>query len=143
MAEPNETGAPGSLPNNRPFWAGSVQSMEQTNALLGQALAAASPDAVFGQPVQVGDTVVIPCNELSVSIGVGYGGGYGGGGDTQSAGGGGGGGSMGRPVGVVTVRPDGVRWEPAVDTTKLGIAFFTTIAAMFMMWGSMRRTLGK
>jgi uncharacterized spore protein YtfJ len=78
-----------------------------------------------------------------VTMGAGYGGG---GGFTPTAGeeeqeeadfeagggGGGGGFSMGRPVAVITIGPDGTQVEPIIDPTKISIAFFTTIAAMMM-----------
>lgn len=132
MAEENQQqDAQSGLPNGDTFWAGRVSSLEETNNLLERALEAASPNAVFQEPVVMGDTAVITCCELNVGLGVGYGGGSdakGGGG-----GGGGGGGSMGRPVAAITIRPDGVKVEPVVDYTKLGIAILTTFGAMFVM----------
>jgi uncharacterized spore protein YtfJ len=59
--------------------------------------------------------------------------------DETGGGGGGGGFSFGRPVAAVVIEPNGVRVEPIVDPTKLGIAFFTTLGAMFFAWTSLRR----
>jgi hypothetical protein len=33
----------------------------------------------------------------------------------------------------------GLRIEPVVDVTKIGLAFFTTMGAMLLMLGRMRR----
>lgn len=132
MAEEKQTqGAESGLPNGDPLWMGEVGSAQETNALLERALEAASPNAVFQEPVVMGDTVVITCCELNVGLGVAYGGGSEGRG--RGGVGGGGGGSMGRPVAVVSIRPDGVKVEPVVDVTKLGIAFLTTVGAMLIM----------
>jgi hypothetical protein len=46
---------------------------------------------------------------------------------------------MARPVAVISVGPDGVDVEPVVDVTKLGLALFTALGAMFLMFGRMRR----
>ena len=54
-------------------------------------------------------------------------------------GGGGGGFSMARPVAVISVGPEGVRVEPIVDVTKLGLAFLTLLGSMLMTWRKMRR----
>ena len=39
-----------------------------------------------------------------------------------AGGGGGGGGSSGRPVAAIVIGPDGVKIEPVVDVTKIGLA---------------------
>jgi hypothetical protein len=46
---------------------------------------------------------------------------------------------MGRPVAVISVGPSGVRVEPVVDPTKIALAFFTMLGALFMSWRAMRR----
>ena len=96
---------------------------------------------IFGEPTTIGDTTVITASEVQVGMGIGFGYGSGGEGATSGEGGGvgGGGGSAGRPVAAILISPTGVRVEPIVDVTKLGLAFFTTIGAMFMIWRSMRR----
>jgi hypothetical protein len=40
---------------------------------------------------------------------------------------------------VINIGPSGVRVEPVVDVTKIGLALFTTLGAMFMMLSRMRR----
>ncbi len=119
---------------------------------------AASPAAVYSDPIEAGEYKVITASEVSVGLGYGFGGGGGfgetpaGGEDEDSdqagmagsgaglgAAGGGGGGSLGRPVAAIEIGPHGVRVEPIVDPTKIAIAFFTTLMSMFMMMGQMRR----
>ena len=111
--------------------------------LIGHLFDVAKPDKVYTVPLIVDDLTVITASELMVTMGAGYGGG---GGFTPTAGeeeqeeadfeagggGGGGGFSMGRPVAVITIGPDGTQVEPIIDPTKISIAFFTTIAAMMM-----------
>ena len=96
----------------------------------------ARADAVFGEPMERGDSIVIPCSE--VFVGMGFGMGMGGGGDQQqgqgSGGGAGAGGSArGRPVAAIIISPEGVRVEPIVDVTKVVLASLTT-GAFILLW---------
>lgn len=125
-----------------------VKSTEQAAELIGRLFRLAEPGAVFGAPITQGERTIIVASELSVGMGVGFGAGGTAGveGATDAAaapgagsGGGGGGFAMGRPVAAVVIEPAGVRVEPIVDPTKLGIAFFTTLGAMFLAWSQMRR----
>jgi uncharacterized spore protein YtfJ len=118
--------------------------------LVGHLFEVAKPDTVYSEPLNVEDRTIITASELVVSMGAAYGGGggsspatgeeeqeetdFGGGG-----GGGGGGYSMGRPVAVITIGPDGTHVEPIVDPTKIAIAFFTTMAAMILTLGQILR----
>jgi len=96
-------------------------------------------DTVFGQPVERGNTIIIPCSEMSVGLGLGGGGGFnatseqsnqpGGGG----SGGGGGGGANARPVAVIVMSQEGVRIEPIIDLTKIALASLTT-GAFVLFW---------
>lgn len=97
------------------------------------------PGVVFSEPHTVGDTTVITASEVYVGMGLGFGGGSGDDGGASGGGGGGGGGSAGRPVAAIIVTPKGVQVEPIVDVTKIALAFFTTLGAMFMAWRAMRR----
>jgi len=112
--------------------------------MIGRLFDVAKPNAVYTDPLSVGDHTVITASENVVTMGAGYGGG---GGynpasneeddeDTLSGGAGGGGGGGGfstsRPVAVITIGPEGTHVEPIVDPTKIAIAFFTTFAAMVM-----------
>jgi uncharacterized spore protein YtfJ len=99
------------------------------------------PGVVFSEPVTVDDNTVITAAEVHVGMGLGFGHGSGGADDSDGQGGGvgGGGGSAGRPVAAIVIGPKGVQVEPIVDVTKIALAFFTTIGAMFMAWRAMRR----
>ncbi len=140
MSEENNGASESNLPNGQPLWAGAIGSAAEASALLERALEAASPNAVFQEPVIMGDTCVITCSELNVGIGVGYGGGSDESGQ-GGGGGGGGGGSFGRPVAVISIQPDGVKVEPVMDLTKLGIAAFSTLIALIMARGQAKRSL--
>ena len=105
--------------------------------LMSKVTDAASPKAVFGEPIQQGDTTVITAS--SVNIGLGYWlGGFvldrsGSEHEKRSevnGGGGGGGGSYARPVAVISIRPDGVKVEPIIDITKICLGFFSMMAAV-------------
>jgi uncharacterized spore protein YtfJ len=120
-----------------------VHTPEEGKALLEKITAAASPQAVFGDPIQQGDTTVITANAVSVGLGFGM---FGFVLDRNEAqqeehqtarkevngGGGGGGSTRARPVAVVTINPQGVSVMPIVDVTKICLVFFTTFAATFI-----------
>jgi uncharacterized spore protein YtfJ len=117
----------------------------------------AGPTAVFGAPVERGDTTVIPC--CRVSVGLGFGGGGGAGparaegdqvetqvetqadtqaGQTQTATGegiGGGGGSQGRPVAAIILTPGHVQIRPIVDVTRVAFAGMATAVALALLIG--------
>lgn len=141
----------------------SVPNQQRFNKLLSRLYDVARPGAAFTEPVVSGDHTVIMAQEVTVSLGGGFGGGGGigsgagveeqavtvesdeGGGSGISVGGGGGGGgtATARPVAVITVSPNGVHVEPIVDPTKISLALFTTIGAIFMMAAKMRRLARK
>lgn len=99
------------------------------------------PGVVFSEPTTSGDHTVITASEVYAGVGLGFGRGSGGAPDTngEGSGGGGGGGSAGRPVAAIIIGPKGVTVEPIVDVTKIALAFFTTLGAMYMTWRTMRR----
>jgi uncharacterized spore protein YtfJ len=104
-------------------------------------LATADVGVVYGEPIEHGDTVIIPTAE--VLCGLAFGVGSGGGTSTdekqdqpaQGFGGGGGGGGrvLSRPVAVVVASPEGVRVEPVVDITKIALAGLTALGFMVGM----------
>jgi uncharacterized spore protein YtfJ len=102
-------------------------------------------DAVYGPPVKDGDTLVIPTAEVVSTLGFGLG--YSGGmakpgaeiNNTDGLGGGGGGYGFSRPVAVIISSPEGVRVEPVVDVTKLGLAALTVFGFMFSLMARIRR----
>jgi len=134
-----------------------VKNQEQAAELMEKLLAVAQPCAVYSEPVTVGEHTVITASEVSASMGFGFG--IGGGTGTEPAegeavsedepqgergeakgfggGGGGGGASMGRPVAVISIGPEGVQVDPVVDATKIALAVFTTAGAMLIMLGKM------
>jgi uncharacterized spore protein YtfJ len=113
----------------------------------------AGPTAVFGAPVERGDTTVIPCCRVSVGLGFGGGGGTGPAraegdqGETQAdtqagqattatgEGIGGGGGSQGRPVAAIILTPGRVQIRPIVDVTRVAFAGMATAVALALLIG--------
>ncbi len=135
-----------------------IKSQAQNLELMEKLFAVAQPGAVYGEPVASGEYTVITASEILVAAGSGYGVGGGTGVETLEeetavegeedegtgfgGGGAGGGVSVGRPVATINIGPNGVQVQPVVDVTKIGLAFFTTIGAMLMMLGRMRRASG-
>jgi uncharacterized spore protein YtfJ len=133
-----------------------VPDQAAADALMKRLFDVTHPSSVFSEPISQGEYRVIMAAEVSVGLGYGYGGGAGAGNEAAEeseaekgaapgpvnagagGGGGGGGGAMARPVAVISIGPDGVRVEPIVDATKIALAFFTTLGAMFMMRRRMR-----
>lgn len=124
-----------------------VPNQERANEIMDMLFAAARPDSLYSPPVVQGDRAVIIASEVAGGMGYGFGGGGGIGTPEEgeapeggAGGGGGGGGSiMGRPVAAISVGPDGVHVEPIVDPTKIAIAFFTALAAIFVALSRIKR----
>lgn len=131
----------------------SIGSFEAILSRVDRLLEVARPEAVYAPPVTVGTRTVIGAAEVLIATGVGGGGGY----DARSPegeepaaadamdnggfGGGGGGYAQSRPVAVVIIDDEGVRVEPVVDATKLGLAALTVFGSMVFFLGRiMRRT---
>ncbi len=131
------------------------QAVEVVDTTLDKFLDAASVDMVYGEPIEYGNTLIIPAAELVAGLGFGVGagsstqpkkeqkeegakedktGGSGGGG-----GGGGGGRIFSRPVAVIVASPEGVVIKPVVDTTKIALAAITAAGFMFGVLSRMRR----
>lgn len=113
--------------------------------------AVADVRAVFADPVESGEYMVITASENMA--GLGFGGGFGGGSGSMGGqeteargnegtgfggGSGGGGGAQSRPVAAIIIGPDGVRVEPIVDVTKFMLALFTTLGSMALMFARMQ-----
>ncbi len=118
-----------------------TDSLEITRDTLDQFLATADVEAVYGEPVQNGDVIVIPSAEVLTVMGFGIG--TGGGRDENrnlsgGVGGGGGGRVLSRPVAAIVIQPDGAYVEPIVDVTKLAVAALTTVGFMMGMLMRMR-----
>ncbi|HID51178.1 MAG TPA: hypothetical protein EYP41_03960 [Anaerolineae bacterium] len=125
----------------------SIPNQKSANELLGKLFDITKPEAIYSQPVTVGDVTVITASEYTAALGMGYGGG--GGTSTEldedetnagyGGGGGGGGGTMGRPVAAIIIESGRARVEPIVDVTKLAIAFITALGAMGLALSRMRK----
>lgn len=99
----------------------------------------ASPSAVFSDPHQVGETLVLTAAAWERGGGFGFGAGKGhdpDGGRGSGGGGGGGAGSQGRPVAVIRVGPGGVEVHPIIDFTKIGV---TILLSAVGVWSAIRR----
>jgi uncharacterized spore protein YtfJ len=128
------------------------KSMDMVKDTMDKFLAAASVNAVYGEAIHSGDTLIIPSAEVLSGMGFGMGVGVGNNADkdeagnpTQNSGGGGGGGGGGRvlsrPVAVIIASPESVRVEPVVDVTKIALAGLT--AGGFILGMLLRMLRGK
>lgn len=125
------------------------QAVETVENTMERLFAAANVKNVYGRPIQQGDTTIIPAAEVIAAggFGVGYGSGIrpeksdaeGGLEGGSGSGGGGGGTSLARPVAVVIASPEGVRVEPVIDLTKIGLAVITAWGFMLSQVLKMRR----
>ena len=124
------------------------QSMDLVGDTLEKFLEVASVEAVYGEPVQHADQIVIPCAEIVCGLGFGIGTGFGmneaqreDDNTAKNTGGGGGGGGhvLSRPVAVIVASPEGVRVEPVVDITKVVLAALTAGGFMVGMLLRMAR----
>lgn len=112
-------------------------------------LSRADVSAVYGEPIDHGETRIIPAAEVVACFGYGMGGGGGSGsnpnqkgggnGNGSGVGGGGGGQAFARPVAVIIVGPDGVRVEPVIDPTKIILALLTAVGFMIATLARMSR----
>jgi uncharacterized spore protein YtfJ len=90
---------------------------------------------VYGDPIERDGLTIIPAADVR--------GGGGGGGDAQNNGGGGFG-VAARPVGVYVVRGDSVRWEPAVDASRIAImGMLTAIVTMLVLRSVVKAVFGR
>ena len=139
-----------SIENMKQLMTESVPDQNAFNAFIGRLFDVAKPETVYSPPVTANGQTVITASEAWVSMAAGYGGGTGSGSESEDddgekesggygGGGGGGGTAWARPVAVIAISDEGVTVEPIIDPTKITIAFFTTIGAMFLMLGRMRR----
>lgn len=126
-----------------------TNSRESAEKMAERIYSAAQPGVVYSEPVVAGSFTVVTASEVTAGGGFGFGQGRGPAETTQEAsqapsggGGGGGGGSMGRPVAVITIGPDGVAVRPVVDVTKIVLAAVTAwgaVAATAIRLGRRRR----
>ena len=100
--------------------------MDLQNVLVG-AQDALTVRRVFGEPVTVHDTTIIPTAAI--------GGGGGGGGD--GAQGGAGFGMTGRPSGIFVLQGDQVSWKPAIDVNRIVLGGQFVAMAVLLFLGSL------
>lgn len=140
------------------------QTLDVLESTMDTFLARADVTAVYSEPVEKGDTLVITAAEVMAGFGFGIGGGGGsggpngaankkegveaaaaaggsptGGGAGVGAGGGGGGQAFARPVAVISVGPQGVSVQPVIDLTKIGLAAITAFGFMIATLAKFRR----
>jgi uncharacterized spore protein YtfJ len=122
--------------NEKEMTRGAVE-LETIQKTMDQFLSTAKVEAVYGQPIQHSDTVIIPSAEVISVMGFGLGSGVNTDQDqiekkenNEGMGGGGGGRVFSRPVAVIVASPEGVRIEPVVDITKVILAALTTFGFM-------------
>lgn len=97
----------------------------------------ASTSTVFSAPIAHGDDLIVTAAAWERAGGFGFGGGSDGKQEEAGGGGGGGGGnSVGRPVAVIRIRPDGVEVKPVIDVTKIGV---TVALSALAVWRILRR----
>lgn len=98
-------------------------------------------NSVYGEPMQVGDSLIIPAAEIVSAGGFGFGEGENGdqGTGEPSGGGGGGGYAFSRPVAMVVVNQDGVQVQQVLDLTKITLAAITALGFMVSTMASIYR----
>jgi uncharacterized spore protein YtfJ len=90
---------------------------------------------VYGTPIEKDGLTIIPAASL-------WGGGGGGGGPADS-GGGVGYGVRARPVGAFVIKDGDVRWEPAIDATRLALRGMLIPIVGMLVTRSIVRTIAK
>jgi len=110
----------------------------------------ANVSAVYGEPVTVGERIIIPVADIKYGFGLGYGEGPTKSeeqGEAQAAtgsGGGVGGGVAARPVAVLEITDAGVTVNPIVDEGRIALAgIFTGIWSIFWIAKTLKAILGK
>jgi uncharacterized spore protein YtfJ len=109
----------------------------------------ASVNAVYGEPVQVGDRTIIPVADIKYGFGLGYGEGptrsdEGEADSTSGQGGGAGGGVAARPVAVLEITDEGVTVKTVMDEGRLAMAgIFAGIWSIFWTAKTLKAIFGK
>ena len=103
--------------------------------LLRQARSSMSAKRVYAKPVTSGGVTVIPAARVM--------GGAGGGNNDGPSGEGAGFGVAARPVGAFVIKDGQVRWEPAIDATRLGLRGMLVPIVGMLVARSIVKTLAK
>lgn len=120
----------------------SASGMVVVEETLERFIATADVNAVYAQPIQSGETLIIPAAEVLCVMGFGAGAGSGPSGESEPAGGAGGGGggrTFSRPAAVIVAGPGGVEVKPVIDATKIVLAAVTALGFMVSMVARMSR----
>jgi hypothetical protein len=89
----------------------------------------------FGEPVQLGDAIIIP----AAKVRMGAGGGGGKGPSEQPIGAGSGFGLSAKPVGAFVIRQGHVRWRPAIDVNRIILGGQLVVAFGLLVLGTVLR----
>jgi uncharacterized spore protein YtfJ len=109
----------------------------------------ATVNAVYGEPVEVEDKVIIPVASVSYAFGLGLGEGQGsseeeGGESGSGAGAGGGGGVQAKPVAIIEITPERTHVEGIVDEQLIALAGIAFAAwAVFWVASALIRIFGR
>jgi len=107
----------------------------------------ASVNAVYGEPVKVGEKTIIPVADIKYGFGLGYGESAPASDEEEeipSGGGGVGGGIAARPVAVVEISDEGVVVKPVTDEGRIALAgIFTGIWGIFWIAMTLKAIFGK
>ena len=107
----------------------------------------ASVNAVYGEPVKVGEKTIIPVADIKYGFGLGYGESAPASDEEEeipSGGGGVGGGIAARPVAVVEISDEGVVVSPVTDEGRIALAgIFTGIWGIFWIAMTLKAIFGK
>jgi len=100
----------------------------------------ASVNAVYGEPVEVGEKTIIPVADIKYGFGLGYGEGPAKKDEQEEPtgageGGGAGGGIAARPVAVLEITDEGVTVKPVIDEGRIALAGIFT-GAWFIFWAA-------
>jgi uncharacterized spore protein YtfJ len=95
------------------MWQRDGESAMNVQEILEKAQDTVTVTRVYGTPIEKDGLTIIPAASVS--------GGGGGGGGPADSGGGVGYGVRARPVGAFVIKDGNVRWEPAIDATRLAL----------------------
>jgi uncharacterized spore protein YtfJ len=136
------------IPSNEKELISGEAGLETIQRTMDQFLSAAKVEAVYGQPIQQGDKIIIPSAEVISVMGFGLGTGAnisqeqdGIKIDNKGSGGGGGGRVFSRPVAIIIAGPEEIRIEPVMDITKILLAALTTFGFIAGMIARMSRPI--
>ncbi len=118
------------------------QAIDMVQETIETFLETADVSRVYAEPIEHGDTKIIPAAEVVAAMGFGAGFGSGGSddeGNGTGGGGGGGGQTFARPVAVIIASPEGVRVEPVIDPTKIALTALTAFGFVFGTLAKMRK----